>query len=286
MSVRTAHAVTVDELSKYDFIFSINNFSIAKNVLEDKTIVLSAFKHTHDEYEFILPLTTIPLLYYAKANYIGEVGFCYPVNPYVEHGIEVELHSKVISITVDKEFVENVKKELGFEGQYFYTRFIYKKDLLDLIDEFELESRQGEERSEEKLHNIAHRIVSMIVQLGLESGKDNRRPEKQYIKNMKNVLLYIEENYQDPELNVTKIAEFSGYSLAYFTKAFKSYMNDTPVMHLNKRRISQAKILLQNEQLSLLEIANQSGYKNQSTFTEAFKRVMGMLPTEYKKKYL
>ena len=103
---------------------------------------------------------------------------------------------------------------------------------------------------------------------------------------MKNVLLYIEKNYQDPELNITKIAEFSGYSLAYFTKAFKSYMNDTPVMHLNKRRISQAKILLQNEQLSLLEIANQSGYKNQSTFTEAFKRVMGMLPTEYKKKYL
>ena len=286
MSVKSAHAVNIDELGKYDFIFSLNNFSIAKNVLENKTIVLNAFKHSHDEYEFIIPLTTIPLLYYAKANYIGEVGFCYPVNPYVEHGIEVDLHSKVISITVDKEYVENIKKELGFEGKFFYTRFIYKKTLLGLIDIFEQEYRSEEITKNQRLHVIAQQIVTMLVKLGLQSGEDNRRPEKQYIKNMRNVLLYIEQNYKDPELTVAKIAEYSGYSLAYFTKAFKSYMNDTPIMHLNKRRISQAKILLQNEDLSLTDIAKQSGYKNSSTFTEAFKRVMGMLPTEYKKKYL
>ena len=286
MSVRSAHAVTVDELSKYDFIFSLNHFSIAKNVTRDKVIALNAFKHTHDEYEFIFPLTTIPLLYYAKANYIGEVGFCYPVNPYVEHGIEMELHSKVISITVDKKYVEDVKKELGFEGKYFYTRFIYKKPLLDLIDLFEQEFRSGDTSKAKRLNEIAHQIVSTIVKLGLQSGEDNRRPEKQYIKNMKKILLYIEENYKDPELNIAKIAEYSGYSLAYFTKAFKLYMNDTPIMHLNKRRISHAKALFQNEELNLSDIAKRSGYKNLSTFTEAFKRVMGMLPTEYKKKYL
>ncbi len=286
MSVKTAHAVTVDELGKYDFIFSLNHFSIAKNVNRDKPIVLNAFKHTHDEYEFIIPLTTIPLLYYAKANYIGEVGFCYPVNPYVEHGIEVELHSRVISISVDKEYLDDVKKELGFEGKYFYTRFMYKKPLLDLIDLFEQEYNNEESSRIKKLNDISRQIVSMLIKLGLQSGEDNRRPEKQYIKNMKNVLLYIEDNFKDPELNIAKIAEYSGYSLAYFTKAFKLYMNDTPIMHLNKRRISHAKALLQKPDLSLSEIAKMSGYKNLSTFTEAFKRVMGMLPTEYKKKYL
>jgi len=286
MSVKSAHAVTVDELGKYDFIFSLNHFSIAKNVLENKMIVLQAFKHAHDEYEFILPLTTIPLLYYAKANYIGEVGFCYPVNPYVEHGIEVELHSQVISITVDKEYLDGIKKELGFDGKYFYTRFIYKKSLLDLINLFEQEFRSEEITKVKRLNEIAHQIVTILVKNGLQSGEDNRRPEKQYIKNMKNVLLYIDKNYQDTELNIAKIAKYSGYSLAYFTKAFKLYMNDTPIMHLNKRRISQAKTLLNNEELSLSDIANKCGYKNLSTFTEAFKRVMGMLPSEYRKKYL
>ena len=286
MSVKSAHAVTIDELNKYDFIYSLNHFSIAENVLENKTLVINSFKHTHDEYEFIFPLTTIPLLYYAKANYIGEVGFCYPVNPYVEHGIEVDLHSKVISITVDREYLESIKKELGFDGKYFYTRFIYKKNIIDLITSFEEEYKGNDINKTKRLNELAYAITSALIKLGLQSGEDNRRPEKQYVKNMKNVLLYIEKNYQDPELNIAKIAEYSGYSLAYFTKAFKSYMNDTPIMHLNKRRISQAKILLKNEKLSLGQIAEQSGYKNLSTFTEAFKRIMGMLPTEYRKKYL
>ena len=286
MSVKTAHAASVEELNKYDFIFSLNHFSIAKNVFRDKTLVLNAFKHTHDEYEFIIPVTTIPLLYYAKANYIGEVGFCYPVNPYVEHGIEVDLHSKVISITVDKEYVESIKKECGYEGKFFYIRFLYKQSLIYLINQFEEEYNKEEVGKTKKLNDLAYKIVTMLVKLGLQSGEDNRRPEKQYVKNMKNVLMYIEENYKDPELTIAKIAEFSGYSLAYFTKAFKSYMSDTPIMHLNKRRISHAKALLQDEKLSLSEIAKRSGYKNLSTFTEAFKRVMGMLPTEYKKKYI
>ena len=83
-----------------------------------------------------------------------------------------------------------------------------------------------------------------------------------------------------------KIAEYSGYSLAYFTKAFKKYMHDTPIMHLNKRRISDAKALLKDKNLQLMDIATAVGYKNLSTFTEAFKRCMGLLPSEYRNKYI
>ena len=97
---------------------------------------------------------------------------------------------------------------------------------------------------------------------------------------------YIEDNYNDPELTIDKLANYSGYSLAYFTKAFKKYMHDTPIMHLNKRRISEAKMLLNNKDLELKDIAQKVGYKNLSTFTEAFKRIMGMVPSDYRNKYL
>ena len=69
-------------------------------------------------------------------------------------------------------------------------------------------------------------------------------------------------------------------------KAFKKYMHDTPIMHLNKRRISDAKALLKDKNLQLMDIATAVGYKNLSTFTEAFKRCMGLLPSEYRKKYI
>ena len=103
---------------------------------------------------------------------------------------------------------------------------------------------------------------------------------------MKQILLYIEDNYKDPDFNVAKIAEYSGYSFAYFTKAFKKYMHDTPIMHLNKRRISDAKSLLKDSKLQLIDIAKMVGYKNLSTFTEAFKISMGLLPSEYRNKYI
>lgn len=284
MSVRTAHAKSVDELKKYDFIYSLPYFSVAENVIEDKTLVLEAFIHSHEEYEFIIPLTTIPLLCYQKANYIGEVGFIYPVNPFVDHGLEVDLHSRVISITIKREYVDKIKEQLGFKDQYFYTRYIYKNKLLDVIKSFEEEYNKNPKSN--VLDDLANSITTTLVKLGLASGEDKRRPEKKYAKHMKQILLYIEDNYKDPELTIAKIADYSGYSVAYFTKAFKKYMHDTPIMHLNKRRTSEAKTLLKNKKLSLQEIAKQVGYKNLSTFTEAFKRTMEMLPSDYRNLYL
>ena len=72
----------------------------------------------------------------------------------------------------------------------------------------------------------------------------------------------------------------------YFTKVFKKFMNDTPINHLNKLRLSRAKELMRDESLSLEEIALMSGYKNNSSFTESFKRLIGMNPLVYRKKYL
>lgn len=63
-------------------------------------------------------------------------------------------------------------------------------------------------------------------------------------------------------------------------------MHDTPIMHLNKMRISQAKVFFENSDLTIQEIAHKVGYKNISTFTEAFKRVMGMTPNYYRKKFM
>jgi len=284
MGVREAHALNETELNKYDSIYSLNFFSVAENKIETKEEIMKSFNHNHDEYEFIIPLTTIPLLFYANADYIGEVGFCYPVNPYVQHGLELNLNSKVISITISREYVEAKKATLGFANQYFYTRFFYNRALIELIRTYQNLFLSDDIDKKFKLINVASKITTYLIKNGLKTGEDNRRPEKQF--NMRKVVLYIEENYLDPELTIEKCAEYSGYSMRYFSKAFKLYMADTPIMHLNKRRISEARRILQNEDVPLGEVAKRCGYKNFSTFSQAFNRVMGMTPTEYRNKYL
>lgn len=284
MSVYLAHGMNLVEVKKYNFIDGDDAFSIAEYFYEEGKNTMLPFSHEHDEYEFIIPLTTIPLLFYANADYIGEVGFCYPVNPYVQHGLELNLNSKVISITISREYVEAKKATLGFANQYFYTRFFYNRALIELIRTYQNLFLSDDIDKKFKLINVASKITTYLIKNGLKTGEDNRRPEKQF--NMRKVVLYIEENYLDPELTIEKCAEYSGYSMRYFSKAFKLYMADTPIMHLNKRRISEARRILQNEDVPLGEVAKRCGYKNFSTFSQAFNRIMGMTPTEYRNKYL
>ena len=164
------------------------------------------------------------------------------------------------------------------------TRFLYDKDLLIAIQKFQEAARNG---SANKMipEVIANKLIDYLVQAGLSSGVDNRRPEKIYTKNIRHTIVYMFENYRDPELTIVKLAEYSGYSISYFSRAFKAYMNDSPVVHLNKLRLSEAKELFKNKELTLGEIAARVGYKNLSTFTEAFKSIVGMKPKKYRDKY-
>ena len=129
-------------------------------------------------------------------------------------------------------------------------------------------------------------ITKTLVKDGLMEGIDTRKPKKNYFKKIKSSINYIINNFEDPNLTIKQIAEESEYSYTYFTKAFTMYMHETPINYLNRVRLSKAKELMKDKNLSLKEISNLSGFKNISTFTESFKRIVGMLPKDYRKKYI
>ena len=274
MDLRLDHGLNEDQISTYSFLCTLDNFSFAEYDANNKR-KMASFAHKHDSYEFIIPYNTIPLLRYENAVYIGEVGYCFPVNPMTMHGIEFELDSALMSIVVEKNYLDSVKKELGYEGKYFYTRFFVSKELIQALCMFKVS----------KSNELVHEIVKTLVNDGLSSDIDRRRPPKKYFKNMKSSIKYMMDNYLNPDLRIEDIAKESNYSYTYFTKAFKKYMHDTPVNHLNKLRLSKAKELMKDKSLSLEEVAKRSGYNTQSNFTEAFKRIIGLSPIEYRKKY-
>ena len=283
MDITKAHVSSEEELKKFDFVESIGYFSIAEHL--GKEDGLNPFEHFHDEYEFVFPITTVPIFKYDKANYIGEVGYCYPINSNVKHGLELNIgHSHLISIVVDKNVVDSLKEKMGYKNNFFYTHFIPEKEMLMLIRKFEEVSRLSY-RNDVILDALAKQIIYKLIKNGLASGEDNRRPEKVYAKNIKKVLIYMYENFRDSSLTVSQLAKISGYSDSYFSRSFKAYMGDVPIIHLNKLRLSEAKALFFNKELKIGDIAHQVGFKNVSTFTEAFKNIIGYRPKEYRDKF-
>ena len=285
MEISKAHALNEKELQKFNIICHSQRMSVAEYYRETLEQPLLAFEHYHDEYEFIIPTSTISLMKYDKASYIGEVGYCYAVNPGVTHGIEFDLDtSGVISIVANREWVDYLKKKLGYEGQYFYTHFIVTRELIDKIRYFQYKCGDGK-ANPLVIDDIAEDLMTQIITNGLQSGVDTRKPEKVYAKNIKKVIRFMYENFKNPDLSIADLAKMSGYSISYFSRSFRAYMHEAPIVHLNKLRLSEAKRLFKEIDLTLEQIALRAGYRILSTFTEAFKTMNGCKPKKYRNMY-
>ena len=82
------------------------------------------------------------------------------------------------------------------------------------------------------------------------------------------------------EWPVRRLAQVSGVSEAHFARSFKDAFGVPPHRYLLTRRIEQAKTLLRDTDLSITEIAFQTGWNSLGTFGRTFRDVTGASPGE------
>ncbi|MBO5837630.1 MAG: helix-turn-helix domain-containing protein [Oscillospiraceae bacterium] len=93
---------------------------------------------------------------------------------------------------------------------------------------------------------------------------------------------YIQQNFQQ-KLTLTQIAATTGMNEKYFCSYFKKHTHTTPIAYLTMLRIRQAKVLLRENRLSVLEVAFSCGFDNVSFFIRQFKAATGQTPGQYRK---
>lgn len=111
--------------------------------------------------------------------------------------------------------------------------------------------------------------------------------EKQYSdlegKRISAVMEYTMNNYHT-QISLETIATVAAMTKNAFCKYFKKRTNKTYFRFLNELRVENAsKLLLSNNDLSIAEIADKSGFNNISNFNRQFKSVKAMVPSEYRK---
>ena len=82
------------------------------------------------------------------------------------------------------------------------------------------------------------------------------------------------------EWPVRRLARASGVSEAHFARSFKQAFGVPPHRYLLTRRLERAKALLRDTDLSITEIAFQTGWKSLGTFGRTFRDVTGESPGE------
>lgn len=92
---------------------------------------------------------------------------------------------------------------------------------------------------------------------------------------------YIRSNYMK-EISMQDAARTMNYSDAYFCKLFKQCFDQNFTSYLTNFRVNEAKRLLRNQNASVKDVGMQVGYYDSNYFAKVFKRITGMIPSEYR----
>ena len=94
---------------------------------------------------------------------------------------------------------------------------------------------------------------------------------------------YLEANLHDPQLSNSLLAEQLGFSEVHFRKQFTKVFGEPPHRYILNLRIRRSKQLLADGIFSIGVIAEQCGFSSVYHFSRAFKRSVGLSPSEYAK---
>jgi len=86
-------------------------------------------------------------------------------------------------------------------------------------------------------------------------------------------------------LKVTDIADYFGYNEKYLTTYFKKWSNTSIKQFIIQTKMDHAKAELSETNHSISQIGYNIGYSDSHNFTNAFKKVTGLTPSDYRDSY-
>jgi two-component system response regulator YesN len=98
------------------------------------------------------------------------------------------------------------------------------------------------------------------------------------------VIDYIDKNLSE-DLSLAVLADVGGFNASYLSRLFRQVTNVTITEYITKKRIDMAKKLLENTTEKVRDIALKCGYTSSHSFARAFRKTVGMSPTEYREAF-
>lgn len=138
--------------------------------------------------------------------------------------------------------------------------------------------------------SIYSKLIEMLVligrgcTIGTAVFDGSRTKQKEYTEKFISVCTYIHEHCTE-NLSLDDAAALAGFSKYHFTRLFKQFTGVPYYKYLNRKRIEHAEKLLVDPEISITEVALQSGFASLSAFIRMFKIIKDCTPTEFRNMY-
>lgn len=127
--------------------------------------------------------------------------------------------------------------------------------------------------------NLLERIVILFMRSNKCSLKTNMPREIIY------AVGYINTNFQK-KIDLQNVAEIANYSPEHFSRQFKKYTGMGFNKYLTNVRLSHAKNMLLNKDISITQVCYESGFSSLRSLDRAFKKKFNCSPKKYRNQNL
>lgn len=152
--------------------------------------------------------------------------------------------------------------------------FSFLEALNEILSEYSTQRIYFRERCSGILKNILIQIHRRSVETS-DNAADAISKTIDFIKN----------NYSQPITN-KMLSSMTGYHEYHLNRLFQKNAGTSIHQYLLSVRISAAKKMLVNTSLSMSIIAEKTGFSSKTHFSSCFKKVVGLSPTEYRKRLI
>lgn len=163
---------------------------------------------------------------------------------------------------------------------YIFKREVaWEKRVIDCLKK--IYTVQKKDFDELNIYSLFFELWAQIYK-NISSKVPKKSPDTQHLNEIKKMISFIKEHYTE-KISLSDIANAGGTCKTSCCTIFKKFTNQTPGAYLTCYRLRKSIELMQNSSMTLTQICFEVGFSGASYFSETFKNVYKISPTEYKK---
>ena len=189
------------------------------------------------------------------------------------NGMNLEIACIFVSAYTDFEYA---KAAIAGGARGYILKPVQPDEMYNLLKSVKMEQLQ-KQKHRQRLRRMETEIRKLKAEV---ATADMPADENGYNRVVRKALNYIDDHYHE-DISLESMSEVVFLNKNYFSELFKRETGKSFVQYLTEYLLEKAKLLLSIYWLNGNEVADMTGFQNNSYFISVFKKYEGCTPKEY-----
>jgi len=266
---------------RHELVVPNNDLPFRMFLFEGKNGNYQVVKHWHNTVELFLVFEGNIDFYINSAHYSISKNQFILVNSNEIHSIEAPRENYTIVLQIPQETFEAFREEeyILFKS----TRYEEDSELISLIKNMYRSYSEKQYGYELEVRSYFYKLLYILITKYKEKDIDKEIiRQNRHLEKLSNITEYIQENYKK-DISLDSVASKFGFSPTYLSRMFQKYAKINYKSYLLDVRVQHGFKELMNTEMSISVIAENNGFPDSRSFSKAFRKRYGVLPSVYRR---